>query len=451
MMARVLMGAGLAALARADELNFLVMADWGGQPTAPYTTPGELSTAGGMGRIAETTKASFALAVGDNFYSSGIRTDVNDPRFKHTFEDVFTASSLQGPGFPFYVIAGNHDHGGNVTAQIAYTSKSTRWKYPEPWYTFSEDLGDGATLQVVMIDTVILSGNSDVRGEDGELVHELKGSELPGPENPVHAASQLQWLEATLKASNATFLLVAGHFPVWSICEHGPTTEMVKSVKPLLEQYHVTAFIAGHDHCMESFVDSGVDYHGMGASHSNDPSTAHTSAVPAGSLKFHAQGKSGGFGSFTVTPTTFVARHHEGSGALLYTHPTRGPRSLTPLPPPPPTPPTPTPPSPAPAPSPAPTPAGKQWSCMDGYDVDLHKLPRGLSDRDLMTSGGATVTACEEACNGTDGCVAVRWHETDKHCHTISASSAVTITHSQFMKALKQKHGYEACVLLKSL
>lgn len=63
-MARVLMGAGLAALARADELNFLVMADWGGQPTAPYTTPGELSTAGGMGRIAETTKASFASAGG---------------------------------------------------------------------------------------------------------------------------------------------------------------------------------------------------------------------------------------------------------------------------------------------------------------------------------------------------------------------------------------------------
>ena len=70
-----------------------------------------------------------------------------------------------------------------------------------------------------MIDTVILSGNSDVRGEDGEVMHELRGSELPGPEHPEHAESQLQWLEETLKASNATFLIVAGHFPVWSICE----------------------------------------------------------------------------------------------------------------------------------------------------------------------------------------------------------------------------------------
>ena len=88
---------------------------------------------------------------------------------------------------------------------------------------------------------------------------------------------------------------------------------------------------------------------------------------------------------------------------------------------------------------------------MDGYDVDLQQLPRGLSDKDLMASGGGTVIACEEACNGTDGCVAVRWHKTDSHCHTISAASAVTITHSQFMKALEQKSGYEACVLLKSL
>ena len=86
---------------------------------------------------------------------------------------------------------------------------------------------------------------------------------------------------------------------------------------------------------------------------------------------------------------------------------------------------------------------------MAGYDVDLRQLPRGLSDTDLMASGGTTVTSCEEACNGTKDCVAVRWHAQDKHCHTISASSAVTITHSQFMKALLQKSGYEACVMLQ--
>ena len=60
-----------------------------------------------------------SLALGDNFYTTGVKS-VNDPRFLHTFENVFTADSLQAPNFSFKVIAGNHDHKGNVTAQIDY-------------------------------------------------------------------------------------------------------------------------------------------------------------------------------------------------------------------------------------------------------------------------------------------------------------------------------------------
>lgn len=45
-----------------------------------------LSTAKGMGIVGQQMNAKFALAVGDNFYSSGIRTDVHDQRFKSTFE-----------------------------------------------------------------------------------------------------------------------------------------------------------------------------------------------------------------------------------------------------------------------------------------------------------------------------------------------------------------------------
>ena len=60
-----------------------------------------------------------------------------------------------------------------------------------------EDLGQGKTLEIVMIDTVILAGNSDVRDENGELVRELHGSELPGPADTGRAASPL----ATMKCA----------------------------------------------------------------------------------------------------------------------------------------------------------------------------------------------------------------------------------------------------------
>ena len=99
-----------------SEVNFLIMGDWGGKSDKPYTTGEQLITAQGMGKIGKKINAKFALALGDNFYLKGV-SDVNDPRFQNTFENVFTGY-LKSPGFVFHVLAGNHDHLGNVNAQI---------------------------------------------------------------------------------------------------------------------------------------------------------------------------------------------------------------------------------------------------------------------------------------------------------------------------------------------
>jgi hypothetical protein len=58
------------------------------------------------------------------------------------------------------------------------------------------------------------------------------------------------WIEDQMKASTAMYLLVGGHYPVYTVCQHGNTATLVTNLKPLLETYGAH-FMSGHDHCME--------------------------------------------------------------------------------------------------------------------------------------------------------------------------------------------------------
>ncbi len=49
----------------------------------------------------------------------------------------------------------------------------------------------------------------------------------------------------------ADYLLVAGHYPVLSVAEHGPTKILVDRLMPMLYKYRVTAYMCGHEHNLE--------------------------------------------------------------------------------------------------------------------------------------------------------------------------------------------------------
>eukprot|EP00118_Oscarella_pearsei_P015657 m.142693 g.142693 ORF g.142693 m.142693 type:complete len:329 (+) comp38366_c0_seq1:130-1116(+) len=280
-----------------DVLTFLSVGDWGGRGSYPYTTPAELKVASAMGKTADEMNSSFQLALGDNFYSSGV-ANVSDPRFQETFEKVFTADSLQSR---WLVALGNHDHDGNASAQIAYTNVSSRWFIPNYYYSEVYPIGSsGSNLQLVVIDTVVLAGLTDPTDRS-----------LPpaGCPNEELAEDQWTWIESTLAASNATWLLVAGHYPVWSIAEHGPTDVLVKRLKPLLEKYNVSAYVCGHDHSMQHIQprENNVNYYVIGAGHLTDPSKKHMNDIPADSLQYvydpwDALSEHGAYASVAVTP-----------------------------------------------------------------------------------------------------------------------------------------------------
>ncbi|XP_014872334.1 tartrate-resistant acid phosphatase type 5a [Poecilia latipinna] len=288
-------------------IRFLVVGDWGGLPTSPYVTTEQTLTAQEMGNVAGQMGADFILALGDNFYFKGVDS-VDSPRFQETFESVYTSKYLR---VPWYVVAGNHDHAGNVKAQIEYSQKSDRWKFPSYYYELNFRIPNtGKTLTIIMLDTVMLCGNSD----------DFADAQPRAPLSAVDANRQLVWLQDRLARSKADFLLVAGHYPVWSVSEHGPTKCLLKKLRPLLLKHNVTAYLCGHDHNLQYLEETGVGYVVSGAGNFLDDDTRHWNHVPKDSLKFFT-GKSstkGGFVHAEVTDSKLFLTYFQAIGTSLF-------------------------------------------------------------------------------------------------------------------------------------
>lgn len=298
-----------------DSLNFFVLADWGGLPFTPFTTMVERAIAREMGKLAAAHNITFVLALGDNFYFSGVE-DVNDHRFKDTYEHVFSNPAL---GVNWYLIAGNHDYLGSVDAQIAYSNVDKRWNFPSYFYPLNFSLPSGSKkIDIIMLDTVMLCGvltSDDLEQQPEE------------PENSMDAAKQLSWLEDQLKNSKADYLIVAGHYPVFSIGLHGPTYCLVRQLLPLLHKYNVSAYISGHDHSLQHFQytlqNTTVEYFVTGAANFIEFLAIHKSAVPPGSLRFYWADITslGGFSSVKITSKQLMYSFYAANGKLLYQFP----------------------------------------------------------------------------------------------------------------------------------
>eukprot|EP01065_Artemidia_motanka_P012691 TRINITY_DN16_c0_g4_i1.p1 TRINITY_DN16_c0_g4~~TRINITY_DN16_c0_g4_i1.p1 ORF type:complete len:359 (+),score=141.78 TRINITY_DN16_c0_g4_i1:66-1079(+) len=268
----------------ASALDFLSIGDWGDS--------GAKQIAPAMG----TYSPEFVLAIGDNFYDTGVK-GVNDTQFKTKFEDTFTAPSLQS--IPWFVTAGNHDYYGGtagVNAEIEYSQRSKRWVFPSFYYSRDVTGKDGTTMTVVAVDTWRINGGDthvfwdsklekgvvrDVEslrqhlkaGKISQTTHDLIMSSFAVPDSPVPELkssgddAQLQWLDQVLANSTADWKVVLGHFPVHScsVLEHGDTKSLKTYLEPILEKHGVDVYFSGHDHLLQHIQLNGVNYVGSGA------------------------------------------------------------------------------------------------------------------------------------------------------------------------------------------
>uniref|UniRef100_H2ZDE1 Tartrate-resistant acid phosphatase type 5 n=1 Tax=Ciona savignyi TaxID=51511 RepID=H2ZDE1_CIOSA len=249
-----------------ESMHFMVAGDFGGWPPPFYTTPTQLAVAGVMSDVASKLKPNFVLALGDNFYFLGV-TDTGDERFNKTFEHVYTSPYLN---IPWYPTMGNHDWHGNAHAQLDYSHVSKRWTYPWYYYTLDYTLSlSSTTIRTVMIDTTIQCGIDS------------KGT----PINDTVAEEQWTWIEQQLQEGQSfDYLLVVGHFPVLASGNTGPTNPcLFNRLKPLLNQYKVSAYLAGHEHNLQHLQDatevSDVQYFVVGCSNFVSPRFVNADAA----------------------------------------------------------------------------------------------------------------------------------------------------------------------------
>ena len=303
----------------ASSIRFLTIADWGGKNVEPYSSASQNHTAQGMAIVAAEIESQFVLALGDNFYLYGISTDVNDPRFAQTWHSVYTGESLQ---IPWYVCAGNHDHRGNVTAQIAYTAISEFWEFPSLYHNHSFTSEDGSvTVDVILIDTSTYTGVNS-------------GSVYPAE---VADGVQHAWIENQLSSSTADHIIVAGHYSVYSSCSHGNTETLIVNLVPLLSMYGAH-YMGGHDHCAQHVVIPGAStsywLNGMGVGccyhyHENDDiptdglqyvmANFGSESIDDDGIEVGINGTIGGFSSVIATSDSMTVLFHNQNGTVLYT------------------------------------------------------------------------------------------------------------------------------------
>jgi len=281
-----------------NSLNFIAMGDWG-RNGADHQKEVALQ----MGKTAADITAQFIIAAGDNFYPSGVISQW-DPLFKYSFEDIYTAFSLQ---WDWYPILGNHDYKSNPDAQVAYTKISRRWKMPARYYSKLFPVpGDTASkILILFIDT-------------NPLIREFYFNKEYGPNVKTQDSTrQKKWIEKELanKSPNIKWKIVVGHHPMFtggSRYEWYDTKAIRRSLKPMFDKYGVDVYLAGHDHSLQHLIADGKTQHFISGSASEKTAIR---LIPESKMAASEYG----FMVFSITGKQLQVQTVDSNGKIIYT------------------------------------------------------------------------------------------------------------------------------------
>ena len=305
----------------ADAAHALIIGDWGYLDGSKSKTFGDgpnfaaqTQVARGMQHFTRANKlpVDALFLLGDNWYGD-LPGGAASERFRTQFEQTYPADVFPGPA---YTMLGNHDYQflpatvNKVEAELEYArsgkgvdGRATRWTLPARWYTFDFPLKKPVMRCIVL--------DSNMPAKDGQARH---GADFYL--TPEQQAEQLQWFETQLqRPRDLPFLTVMGHHPIYSNGPHGDHPILQKDWAPLLRQYKVDLYLAGHDHDLQVLHFEG------------EPTTHFLSG--GGGADLYVLQKDGldrgpyaqevhGFSHLSVTAQDLEVRHLDADGRFLF-------------------------------------------------------------------------------------------------------------------------------------
>lgn len=248
-------------------LVLLVLGDFGVDPSDPefageYASSERVLAAlnAEAGRYLASNIPTKLLLTGDLVYPAG--TVGNASRLDHLFATRLGAGELAR--LDKFAISGNHDCEGDLSlwSEFQQSQPQHRWKsvgggrelfgerqFRAPW---------GGRVRLVSLETCSLvcaaggggggEGNFRCQGENMRKYASL-------PEFAALRERQLRWLENEVAPKRAgDWLIVMGHFPLYSFRGNGPTSELQHLLLEWMRSRKVDAYLSGHDHALQRIV-----------------------------------------------------------------------------------------------------------------------------------------------------------------------------------------------------
>ena len=200
-----------------DRIRFAVIGDWGTGDKHQF------GIASQMFASHQRTPFDFVISAGDNLYPNG-----SGRHFSSKFEQPY--ASLLKDRVKFYPVLGNHDVDDGRQDQCQYPLFNMGG---QNYYKIER--GNG------LVEFFMLDSND-------------------------FGATQANWLESSLRDSNAKWKVAVFHHPIYTSGKHGPATGLKKQLEPLFTRYHVNLAFSGHDHIYErTKPQQGIQYFVSGA------------------------------------------------------------------------------------------------------------------------------------------------------------------------------------------